>query len=147
MARRWLLDTCVLSEPMRPQPGAAVLDWLRACAHESCVATASFGELHYGLACLPQGVKRNRIQAWATQLSQQFDGHVLPTDQAIWKHYGELKASLKVMRRMQDALDMVIAATALANGLTLVIRNTRQFVLTGVPLFNPWGDAAPQQTA
>ncbi len=141
MARRWLLDTCVLSEPLRPQPDAAVMGWLQAHAQEAAVAAASFGEIQYGLACLPHGVKRNRIQAWATQLAQQFDGHVLPSDESIWKNYGELKASLKVIGRMQDVLDMVIAATALTHGLTLVTRNTRHFIDTGVPLINPWGDA------
>ncbi|MDO5653200.1 MAG: PIN domain-containing protein [Brachymonas sp.] len=138
---RWLLDTCVLSEPLRFRPDQGVTEWLQAHARHGCVAAVSFGEVQYGLACLPQGVKRNQIQAWAVQLAQQFEGRVLDSDEAVWKNFGELKASLKAIGRMQDALDMVIAATALTYGLTLVTRNTRHFEDTGVPLLNPWSVA------
>lgn len=138
MRRRWLLDTCVLSEPLRPSPDEGVAAWLHRHAEEAAVAAVSFGEIQYGLACLPQGAKRNRIQAWATQLAQQFEGHILRTDEATWRAFGELKASLRAIGRMQDALDIVIAATALTHGLTLITRNTRHFEDTGIPLVNPW---------
>lgn len=138
MSYRWLLDTCVLSELLRPRPDAAVLDWLQRHAQDAAIAAVSFGEIQYGLACLPPSAKRNRIQAWATQLAQQFEGRVLTSDDATWRRWGELKASLKFMGRMQDALDMVIAATAITHGLTLVTRNTRHFEDTGAALLNPW---------
>ena len=139
---RWLLDTCTISESTYPQPHAGVLDWLRRHHHDCAIAAASFAEIHYGIACLPHGAKRNRLQAWALELAQQFEGRILASDDAVWRQFGDLKASLRAMDRMQDALDMVIAATALHHGLPLVTRNTRHFQDTGLRLVNPWADVS-----
>ncbi len=138
---RWLLDTCTLSETICPQPHPGVVDWLRRHGDDAAVAAASFGEIRYGIACLPPSAKRNQLQAWANALAQQFDGRILDTDEVVWQQFGELKASLRAMGRMQDALDIVIAATALRHGLALVTRNTRHFEDTGIRLVNPWADA------
>lgn len=135
---RWLLDTCTVSESSYPQPHPGVLRWLDEHIGDCVVSAASFGEIHYGIACLPHGAKRNQLHAWATALGQQFAGRVLATDDAVWRQFGELKASLRAMGRMQDALDMAIAATALRHGLALVTRNTRHFEDTGLVLVNPW---------
>ena len=140
MAMRWLLDTCTLSEPTYPQPHPGVIEWLRQHGNESVVSAASFGEIHYGVASLPASTRRNQLQAWALALAHRFEGRILPTDDAVWRQLGELKASLRTIGRMQDTLDLVIAATALQHGLTLVTRNTRHFADTGLRLVNPWAD-------
>ena len=56
------------------------------------------------------------------------------------------KAYLEVMVGRQEDLDILIAATASAHCLTLVTRNTRHFIDTGVPLINPWGGADAAST-
>lgn len=140
---RWLLDTCVLSESVYPRPHPGVMAWLERHQGEAAIAAASFGEIHYGIACLAQSPKRNQLQAWALALAQQFEGRILPADEAVWRQFGALKASLGSMGRMQDALDMAIAATALTYGLVLVTRNTRHFQDTGLRLVNPWEPTAP----
>jgi predicted nucleic acid-binding protein len=140
-AMRWLLDTCTLSESTYLQPHDGVVAWLQKNSFEAMISAASFGEIHYGIACLPPSAKRNQLQAWVLALAQQFEGRILPTNDAVWRQFGELKASLRAIGRMQDALDMVIAATALQYGLTLVTRNTRHFEDTGLRLVNPWADS------
>lgn len=135
---RWLLDTCTLSETIRARPDPGVMGWLQRHGHEAAISSASFGEIHYGLACLAPGTKRNQLQGWALALAQQFEGRILASGDAVWRQFGELKASLRAIGRMQDALDMVIAATALHHGLVLVTRNTRHFQDTGLRLVNPW---------
>ena len=136
---RWLLDTCVVSESTYPQPHPGVLAWLSEHHRDCAIAAVSFAEIQYGIDCLPHGTKRNRLSAWAHELGHQFIGRVLTTDDAVWRRFGELKASLRAMGRMQDALDMAIAATALHHGLPLVTRNIRHFQDTGLRLVNPWG--------
>jgi len=139
---RWLLDTCVVSEITYPQPCQEVQNWLKRHHKECALAAASFAEIHYGIACLPHGDKRTRLNAWAASLAQQFEGRILLTDQAVWQQFGTLKASLRQMGRMQDTLDMLIAATALHHNLPLVTRNTRHFQDTGLPLIDLWGNAS-----
>jgi predicted nucleic acid-binding protein len=117
------------------------MDWLRRHGHACAVAAASFGEIQYGIASLAPGARRNRLHAWSMALAQQYEARILGTDDVVWRQFGELKASLRSMGRMQDALDMVIAATALRHGLALVTRNTRHFQDTGLTLVNPWADA------
>ncbi|MGC3987756.1 MAG: PIN domain-containing protein [Pseudorhodoferax sp.] len=138
---RWLLDTCTVTEFTYPRPHPGVLAWLHEHHHDCAIAAASFAEIQYGIACLPHGARRNRLDAWAHELGRQFSGRVLHADDAVWRRFGELKASLRSIGRMQDALDMAIAATALRHGLPLVTRNTRHFEDTGLRLVNPW--AAP----
>ena len=135
---RWLLDTCTLSETVRSRPDPGVMDWLRRHGHEAAISRASFGEIHYGIASLAPGARRNQLQGWALALAQQFEDRILPTDDAVWRQWGELKASLCAIGRMQDALDLAIAATALHHGLVLVTRNIRHFQDTGLRLVNPW---------
>lgn len=139
---RWLLDTCTLSETMLPRPDAGVLAWLQAHVGQAAIASASFGEIQYGIECLPASARRNQLQAWTLALAQQFDGRILHADSAVWRQWGDLKAALRAMGRMQDALDMVIAATALHHGLAVVTRNTRHFQDTGLRLVNPWQSPA-----
>lgn len=134
---RWLLDTCAISELSKPHPDEGLRQWLMQYADQCVLSSASLGEIHYGIACLPTGAKRNQLYAWANLLAQQFSGRIMSTDDNTWKCFGELKASLRAMGRMQDALDIVIAATAMAHGLTLVTRNTRHFTDTGIALINP----------
>ena len=141
MAARWLLDTCTISEPAYPRPDPGVMAWLTRHGADAAVAAASFGEIQYGIAMLPPGAKRNRLDTWSATLEHQFSMRILATDDAVWRRFGELKASLRAIGRMQDTLDMVIAATAMRHGLILVTRNTRHFEDTGLTLVNPWADA------
>jgi len=139
---RWLLDTCVVSEATYPRPHKGVLNWMKLHHKDCAIAAASFAEINYGIACLPAGDKRSHLHTWANSLAQQFEGRILLTDKAVWQQFGNLKASLRHIGRMQDTLDMVIAATALHHNLSLVTRNTRHFQGTGLQLINPWDDTA-----
>ena len=67
--------------------------------------------------------------------SSTYSDHVLPLDAVIARIWGELSAG-----RSLPVTDTLIAATAIARGLTLVTRNTRDVLSTGVPVLNPWGD-------
>jgi toxin FitB len=138
MAARWLLDTCVLSEQTRPEPSPAVQAWLGRHLPDCALAAVSFGEIGYGIECLPHGARRNRLAAWAAGLGERFAARTLPSDTQVWSAFGRLKASLHSIGRPQDSLDLLIAATATVHGLTLVTRNIRHFQDTGVNLLNPW---------
>jgi predicted nucleic acid-binding protein len=141
LAAGWLLDTCVVSELVKPGPDEGLRHWLGEHIAHCRLSAITLGEITFGIECLPHGSKRNSLQRWANELHQRFRERMLVTDEAVWTTYGRLKASLRSIGRPQEDLDVLIAATATVHSLQLVTRNTRHFSDTGVALFNPWSSA------
>lgn len=135
---QWLLDTCVVSELTRKVPDASVTQWLTDHAADAAIAVVVLGEIQYGIERLDIGRLRNSLQLWFDGLSGQFASRILPTDETVWRTFGRLKASVEAVGRPQEDLDLLIAAVATVNRLTLVTRNTKHFSDTGIPTFNPW---------
>jgi len=134
----WLLDTCVVSELTRKAPDAQVLQWLIEHAADAAIPVVTLGEIQYGIERLEVGRQRNSLQLWFEGLSGQFMSRILPTDEKVWRTFGRLKASVEAIGRPQDDMDLLIAAVATVNQLTLVTRNTRHFLDTGIHTVNPW---------
>jgi len=134
----WLLDTCVVSELTRKVPDAQVLQWLTEHATDAAIPVVTMGEIQYGIERLEVGRQRNSLQLWFEGLSRQFVSRILPTDEEVWRTFGRLKASVEAIGKPQEDLDLLIAAVATVNQLTLVTRNTKHFLDTGIPTVNPW---------
>lgn len=137
---QWLLDTCVVSELTRKAPDASVLRWIKRNADDAALPVVTLGEIQYGIERLNPGRQRNTLQLWFDGLCSQYSGRTLPTDEAVWRTWGRLKASVESIGRAQEDLDMLIAATATVHRLTVVTRNVRHFEDSGVRTFNPWAN-------
>lgn len=135
---RWLLDTCVISEVVRKAPDARVQAWLAEHGDDAALSAPTLGEIQYGIARKSIGRERHQLELWFDGLRTQFAARMLVTDVPVWLAFGRLKASLETIGRRQDDLDLLIAATATVHRLTLVTRNTRHFIDSGLPLHNPW---------
>ena len=133
-----LLDTCVDSELTRKTPRAAVVQWLRQHGAQAMLTIVTVGEIQYGIERLPASRARNALQLWFDGLCAQYVECTLPTDEAVWRTYARLKASVESIGKPQEDLDLLIAATATVHRLTVVTRNTRHFDDSGVKTFNPW---------
>lgn len=138
-----LLDTNVLSEVQRPAPSANVLAWLDTVDEDrTFISVASIAELRRGIALLEDGRRRASLAAWlAHDLPSRFAGRILPIDHTVAELWGDLMAQSRRSGVALPVMDGFFAATALANNLTLVTRNVKDFAAFGVPLLNPW-DAA-----
>lgn len=134
----WLLDTCVVSELTRKSPDPHVVNWLAKNADAAQLAVVTLGEIQYGLERLVAGRARNTLQLWFDGLTTQFKPRTLATDDAVWRTWARLKASVEAIGHPQEDLDLLIAATATVHRLTVVTRNTRHFEDTGVNTLNPW---------
>lgn len=136
----WLLDTCVICEPTRKSPSPRVSAWLDGHPEESLyLSVLTLGEICKGVAVLPAGAKRKRLERWlAHDLVERFAGRILPVDTGVADTWGRLQAAAETARRPLPTVDSLLAATALANGLTLVTRNTAGFTGTGSEVLNPW---------
>ena len=134
----FLIDTCALSELVKPRPSHRVCDWFDAAPPDALfVSVLTLGEIRKGIERLSDGRRRRRIVVWLeTELPDWFEGRVLPVDTGVADEWGRLMAR----PRNIPAVDGLIAATALQRHLTVVTRNEVDFAATGVDLLNPWKD-------
>jgi predicted nucleic acid-binding protein len=135
-----VLDTNVLSELMRSEPAAAVFAWVSAQSRATLYTTSvNKAEILYGIAVLPVGRRRLALAAAAEAMfADDFEGRVLPFDQAAAVHYAEIVAARRREGRPIEAFDAQIAATTLVAGAGLASRDTRGFAGCGLALVNPW---------
>jgi toxin FitB len=132
----YLLDTNVISETRRAKAAPSVTAFIAsASANELFVSALTVGELWKGVALKRRTDKPagDQLAGWVQGIETLFANQVLPVDAAVARIWGELCAAKSL-----PVIDAAIAATALAHGLTLVTRNTKDFALTGVPILNPW---------
>ena len=86
-----------------------------------------------------EGRRRTALADWlANDLPARFAERILPIDRAVAEQWGNLMAQSRRSDVALSVMDGFFAATALANGLTLVTRNVKDFASLDVPLFNPW---------
>lgn len=137
---RLLLDTNVLSEVTRPAPDARVLEWLDGLDEDrSFISVVSIAEIRRGVVLMDEGRKRKALAEWlARDLPQRFERRVLPVDESIASAWGDLMGLAKRRGRGLSSMDGHIAATAIAQELTLITRNTKDFEGFGIELFDPW---------
>jgi predicted nucleic acid-binding protein len=135
-----VLDTNVLSELMRSEPAAAVFAWVSAQPRATLYTTGvSKAEILYGIAVLPEGRRRLALAAAAEAMfADDFEGRVLPFDEAAAAHYAEIVAARGREDRPIEAFDAQIAATALVAGAGVATRDTGDFAGCGLTLVNPW---------
>lgn len=131
-----LLDTVVLSELRKPQPLAAVAQWLsRQRDSELFLSVVSLGEIERGIekkrATDPDFARS--LERWLDDLLRLYGDRILPVTPVIARRWGILSARLG-----HDGADLLIAATAITHGLQVATRNLKHFAPTGVRLVNPF---------
>lgn len=126
MTLRFLLDTNVVSEPLRPAPNQAVLERLREHQAEIAIASVVWHELWYGCCRLPESSKRTLIDAYLKDVVARAIP-ILSYDQraALW--HAEARARLAAIGKLPPFADGQIAAIAATNGLCLVTFNRDDF--------------------
>jgi predicted nucleic acid-binding protein len=135
-----ILDTNIVSEPLKPQPTPAVLKWLdRQAPATLYLTTINLAELWSGIEILPAGKRRTQLQhAMNRQVLSLFERRVLTFDQKAAEVFGRINASAQAAGNPIDFADAAIAAIATTHGFILATRNERDFKGTGVELLNPW---------
>ena len=138
-AYRYLLDTNVLSESMRPVPDPAVLKRLLEVGDAAATGAPVWHELEYGRSRLPAGRRRRAINAMMDRLEAVLV--ILPYDQAAARWHARERARLTKKGRSPPFVDGQIAAIAAVNALVLVTRNVRDFKAFADLRVESWFDA------
>jgi predicted nucleic acid-binding protein len=103
------------------------------------LSVLTLGDLRKGLAALPQGRRRTRLETWLeVDLRGRFSGRILPVDAPVANRWGLLAARARRKGATLPIVDGLLAATALHHNLTLVSRNVCDFAAAQVPVLNPW---------
>ncbi|HDR9503015.1 type II toxin-antitoxin system VapC family toxin [Burkholderia cepacia] len=135
-----LVDTNVISEPLRREPNAAVIEWLDAQHVETLfLAATSLAEIRLGVAVLPEGRRREWLhQSIEQRVLPLFRGRILPFDDAASKAYASLRARARAAGVAIAPSDGFIAGTAEANGLIVATRDVTPFEAMGIRVIDPW---------
>ncbi len=135
-----MLDTNVISEPLRPDPESRVVDWLNTQAMETlCLSAITVAELRFGVALLPSGRRKATLQNnLENKLLPLFAGRVLPFDIAVTETYAEVMSQARKAGQSISTADGYIAATAAMNGMIIATRDTSPFAAAGLEVTNPW---------
>ena len=139
---RFLLDTNVISEPLKASPDERVLRWLQGHpAADYAVSVLTLGELQKGVSMMAAGRRRVALERWlANELPRQFSNRVLDVDDKTALSWGRLTAKGVAAGRPLPVVDGLLLASAEVRGLTFVTRNEGDCAGRGVPVINPWAE-------
>ena len=143
----WLLDTNVLSELRRLRPERRVLGFVAAQPLETLyVSSVTFAEIRFGIELASDADLRAQLNDWlAHKVRPMFDQRVLAITEDIMFKWRLLVEQGRKAGHTFSQPDLIIAATALQHGLTVVSRDSGDFQKAGVPLLNPWTDQPPSR--
>jgi predicted nucleic acid-binding protein len=136
---RYLLDTNIISNVIKPKPSEAVLTWMAAQQDDDLfIASLTIAEIRRGILEKPRGKKRDTLDAWFNGPEGPralFAGRILAFDDKAGLIWADLMAKGKIAGRPKSGLDMIIAAVAAANECVVVTDNEKDFV--GLQIINP----------
>lgn len=135
-----ILDTNVVSEPLKPAPEPKVLAWLDNQVAETLYLTSvDLAELLAGIETLPVGRRRTDLhRALTEQMMPLFEGRILPFDKKAAEAFARINASTKALGNPISFADGMIAAIASVHGFILATQNENDFKGAGIELINPW---------
>ena len=136
---RYLLDTCVISELVKPAPQENVVSWLNEMPSEALFLCAiTIGEIRKGLTKLPDSKKKERLTSWLNTLLIEYQERILFIDLMVCENWGVLQGNAEKAGTPMSTIDSLIAATADTHNLTLITRNENDFAPSNIPIINPW---------
>ncbi|HET9065736.1 MAG TPA: type II toxin-antitoxin system VapC family toxin [Gemmatimonadales bacterium] len=137
---RFLLDTTVISELVRPNPSPRVVEWIcRTPSLDLALSVLTLGQLAKGVASMPPGGRQSGLESWlVAELPRQFSGRMLAVDESVALGWGRFAAAARETGRPLPVIDGLLLATASVHRLVLVTRNSSDCEGRGVPTLNPW---------
>ncbi len=135
-----ILDTNIISEMMKLEPDARVVQWLGEQPVASLfITTITQAEILYGLSLLSDGKRKAALLGTAQSMfSEDFAGRILPFDGSAAETYPEIFLERRRAGKSISQFDAQIAAIAQSRGAKLATRNVNDFADCGLDIINPW---------
>ncbi len=135
----YLLDTCVISELVKPSPHAGVIQWLKDTPDEKLfLSVITVGEIRKGLTKLPDSKRKQMLAGWLKSLLDDYQGRIYPISLAVAENWGTMQGTAETDGKPMSSIDSLIAAVAYTHNLIVVTRNERDFKPCDLPIENPW---------
>lgn len=136
----WLLDTNVLSELRRPKPERKVLAFIAGQPLDLLyVSAVTLAEIRFGIERVGSVTRRAELNDWLMhRVRPMFEGRVLAVTEDIMLKWRLLVEDGRKAGHTFSQPDLIIAATALQHGLTVVSRDVSDYQKARTPVFNPW---------
>jgi predicted nucleic acid-binding protein len=141
----WLLDTNILSELRRPRLERKVLAFVADQPLERLyVSSATLAEIRFGIELVADAGRRAALNDWlAHKVRPMFEQRVLAITEDIMFKWRLLVEDGRKAGHTFSQPDLIIAATALHHGLTVVSRDVRDYRKARASVLNPWTDPPP----
>jgi toxin FitB len=139
----WLLDTNILSELRRPKPEPRVVAFVGAQPLEQLyVSSVTLAEICFGIEMLPEASRRVELNDWLTlKVRPMFEQRILAVTEDVMIKWRLLVDDGRKIGHTFSQPDLIIAATGIHHGLTVVTRDTADFAKARAVVFNPWVDS------
>lgn len=145
----WLLDTNVLSELRRQKPEPKVVAFIADQPLERLyISTVVLAEIRFGIELVPDASRRAELTDWLNnKVRPLFQQRVLAITEDIMLKWRLLVEDGRKAGHTFSQPDLIIAATGLYHGLTILSRDTSEFQAAHASVFNPWLESAPRPTS
>jgi toxin FitB len=139
----FLLDTCVISEMVRPVPDAGVVQWIeKHDEFDLYLSVITLGEIQKGISRLSFGKKKPRLTVWLKEeLEVRFFERIIPVTPEIGIACGSMLGLAENNGQPLSVIGALIAATASVHNLILVTRNISDFGGCSIDIIDPWSVA------
>jgi hypothetical protein len=139
----WLLDTNIVSELRRPKPEPRVVRFVRDQPLDLLfISIVTLAEIRFGIELIAEASKRTQLNDWLThKVRPMFEQRVAPISEDVMLKWRLLVEEGRRAGHTFSQPDLMIAATALHHGLTIVTRDTSEYLKAGAAVFNPWVDS------
>lgn len=136
----WLLDTNILSEGRKPRPEPRVTAFYNSQPlNQLYISVVNIAEIRFGIELQADPARRAVLNEWlALTLRPAFAGRILPVTEDVLLKWRLLMEEGRKIGNTYSHPDLLLAATALQHGLTVVTRDRSDFDQARVPVFNPW---------
>jgi toxin FitB len=143
----WLLDTNIISELRRPRPEPKVMEFIRSQPLEGLfISIVTFAEIRFCIELLTDATRRSDLNDWlAHKVRPMFEQRVLAISEDVMLKWRLLVEDGRKAGHTFSQPDLIIAATAQQHGLTVVSRDTKEYVAARVNVFSPWVDVLAGQ--
>ena len=136
---KYQLDTCIISELVKPIPNRRLLDWLNITPSEDLfISVLTIGEIRKGLTKLADSKRKDRLTVWLNTLLKEYQERILPVDLIVAENWGVIQGNAEKEGTPMSSIDSLIAATVHTYNLTLVTGNESDFIASQIPVANPW---------